>query len=59
MKTLKFLFPNGIGTKVILAGVVLGVGLPMLDPAALKEIVLIVVTFLFSYKLMNGKPNGQ
>lgn len=61
METLKlflnWLFPNGIGTRAILAFIVVGAAVAVLAPDALKDLTFLVVGFYFGSRANgNGKP---
>jgi hypothetical protein len=51
-----WLFPNGVGTRAVIAFIIIGVGITQLDGAGIKEVILLVLGFYFITKAVNGKP---
>jgi hypothetical protein len=65
MRMLRFLFPNGIGTRGVLAFVVIGVAAYKLPADALKDMAMMIVGAYFIHKasgtapLPNGTEGGE
>jgi hypothetical protein len=47
VKLLRFLFPNGIGTRAILAFVVVGTAVALISPEKLYELALLAMGYYF------------
>jgi hypothetical protein len=47
MSLLRWAFPNGIGTRAILAFLVVGAAIAVVDPPGLKELALLAMGYYF------------
>ncbi len=54
---MRWLFPNGMGTRAALAFIIVGVAVTQLTAGDAKEALLIVLAFYFMDKA-NGNANG-
>lgn len=62
MKLIKWLFPHGLGTRAVLAFVIIGMGMWVLrtDATAVKELVVITAGWYFLDRGRNGATaNGD
>jgi hypothetical protein len=55
-KATKFLAPNDLGTRALLAVIIIWYGLPKIPVESLKEVLMLVVVAYFVNKAANGAP---
>jgi hypothetical protein len=58
-KVLRWAFPNGIGTRAVLALVVVGYGVTRLDAAQIAGLVGVVTAWYFAKRDDAARPNGS